>query len=304
MPEFALVTYDEEKLKCFHCGSTQLYYWGEYAGIPYYKCKKCGRKFTAKDTWPRMKFEKKYIIEAITNYYNGMSTSKISQSFNDYHEIEVHKSTIWRWIIKYSNRVNKLTLTMHPRLSSVWVADETVIDVSGKKYWYWDIIDEGTRFLIATHFSRTRPIKDATKLFSMAKERSKTRPSLILTDKMLSYQDAFNAVFYTNIADNRVTHLTSEGFGSDTNINLIERFHSTIKQRTKVMRDLKKPTTASVLLDGLINHYNFFLEHSTLDGKTPAQAAGIGLGISNWGDLIDLTYKSPVVKKKVGLDGY
>jgi len=41
----------------------------------------------------------------------------------------------------------------------------------------------------------------------------------------------------------------------------------------------------------------------SLKDKTPAQAAGIGYNIENWGDLIDLTYKSPVVKRKVGLDG-
>jgi len=179
MPEFALVTYDEEKFKCFHCGSTQVYSWGEYNGIPYFNCKKCKRKFTTKDTWLRMK-----------------------------------------------------------------------------------------------------------------------------TDKMHSYHNAFNSVFYTRYADDRVTHLTSEGFGSQTNINLIERLHSSIKQRTKVMWDLKKSATASILLDGFINHYNFFLEHGSLNSRTPAQEAGIGRGIGNWGDLINLTYKSPVVKRKVSLDGY
>lgn len=47
-----------------------------------------------------------------------------------------------------------------------------------------------------------------------------------------------------------VVHLQSEGFDSDVNTNLIERFHGTIKQRTKVMRDLKDKKSARVVMDG------------------------------------------------------
>ena len=56
------------------------------------------------------------------------------------------------------------------------------------------------------------------------------------------------------------------------------------------MRDLKDPYTASVILDGFVTHYNFFLEHSYLDYLTPAIVSGVGEGIQNWGDLIDLAY--------------
>lgn len=303
MQEYSEVICEERKIECFYCGSNKLRKYGTYKGTQNFLCKQCGRKFTAKDTYPRMKYEKETIIHALTNYFNGMSTNSISQSFNDLHKININKSTIWRWIIKYSDRVNRFTMTLQPRLSNVWVADETVIDVGGKHYWYWDIVDTKTRFLIATYFSKTRTTQGAIALFRMAKERSKTMPTLILTDKMHAYNPAFNKVFYTRYADNRVVHLTSNGFGSKTNINLIERFHSTIKTRTKVMRSLKKPRTAKIILDGFINHYNFLMEHGSLEGRTPAQESGIDGKIQNWGDLIRLSYKSPVVKRKVVLEG-
>jgi transposase-like protein len=54
-------------------------------------------------------------------------------------------------------------------VGSVWVADETVLNLDNRqKVWFWDIIDAKIRFLIATHISRTRTIKDAQKLMEKA----------------------------------------------------------------------------------------------------------------------------------------
>lgn len=42
-------------------------------------------------------------------------------------------------------------------------------------------------------------------------------------------------------------------------------------------------------------HYNFVRPHQSLDGKTPAEAAGINLNINDgWGDLIELATKYQV----------
>ena len=54
------------------------------------------------------------------------------------------------------------------------------------------------------------------------------------------------------------------------------------------MRDLKEKNSARIVMDGYMTHYNFFKEHDSLDDKTPAWAGGIGDGITNWGDLIEL----------------
>lgn len=70
----------------------------------------------------------------------------------------------------------------------------------------------------------------------------------------------------------------------------------TVKQRTKVMRDLKDKNSARIVMDGFMTHYNFFMQHDYLDGLTPAQAGGIGEGITNWGDLINLAL--PVLKQR------
>ena len=90
-------------------------------------------------------------------------------------------------------------------------------------------------------------MNDAVEMFSMAKAKSKIRPKLIITDKLGIYHGAFNKVFYTRYKEDRVEHLTSHGFRSPINTNLIERFHGTLKQRYKVMRDLKESFSAGVV---------------------------------------------------------
>ena len=302
MAEHKEVTTIERTISCRKCGSHDISKDGKYKGNQYYICKDCNGKFSGLDTYPRMKHPRDLIINTITNYYNGMSYRNISQTFEDLKGVDIPKSTLWRWNVKYSNMVNRYTLGLHPKLSDVWIADETVVDLWGVKYWFWDIIDTDTRFLIASHLSRTRTQKDAIKLFYMAKLRSKTRPKKILTDKLTIYPGAFNKVFYSNIKARKVEHLTSEGFGSKTNTNLIERFHGTLKQRTKIMRDLKDCHSARIVLDGFVTHYNFFMEHGYLNARTPAAVSGIGKDINNWGDLIDLAIWTPIENPGVMLE--
>lgn len=68
------------------------------------------------------------------------------------------------------------------------------------------------------------------------------------------------------------------------------------------MRDSKNKTSARIVLDGYMTHYNFFMEHDYLKGITPAQAGSIGDGITNWGDLIEFALNTPKEKPKVKLE--
>jgi transposase-like protein len=296
------VKVDIRDIECRVCGSNDSNKYGKYKDTQYYICKECQSKFAGTNAYPKMKYPKMFNVMALTYYYNGMSYKNINQTFDDLEGQRFSKSTLWNWITKFSKMGNRYVNQLHPTLSGIWVADETVIDIWGEHYWFWDIIDTQTRFLIASHLSKTRSMKDAKKLFYMAKLRSKTRPKFIITDKMGAYHRAINKVYYSNYRDMKVVHFESEGFEAPINTNLIERFHGTVKQRTKVMRDLKSRDSARIVLDGFITHYNFFMEHSYLDYRTPAEAGGISEGMENWGDLIELGYKAPMENPQVVLE--
>jgi len=114
-----------------------------------------------------------------------------------------------------------------------------------------------------------------------ARDRATSAPRFIITDKLAAYIDGIERV---SGAETR--HIQSKGMRTDTHNNIIERFHGTIKERTKVMRDFKSRESAKLIMSGWEVHYNFFRPHMSLKGKTPAEAAGIKYEVKNWNDAV------------------
>lgn len=66
------------------------------------------------------------------------------------------------------------------------------------------------------------------------------------------------------------------------NNNRIERMNGTLRERIKVQRGWK--TLQTPLAEGQRIAYNFVKPHMTLNGQTPAQAAG--LNVKGWKELL------------------
>ncbi len=61
--------------------------------------------------------------------------------------------------------------------------------------------------------------------------------------------------------------------------------NNTVKERNKVQRGWKKDDTP--LRNGQMLYYNFARPHMTLEGKTPAEVAGIAVdGQNKWLELL------------------
>ncbi len=78
------------------------------------------------------------------------------------------------------------------------------------------------------------------------------------------------------------------GIGGRMNNNRLERYHGEVKERTKVQRGEQNLETSEVLLKGMKDYHNFIRPHGALGGRTPAEVAGIdlGLGEQKWEELI------------------
>ena len=69
------------------------------------------------------------------------------------------------------------------------------------------------------------------------------------------------------------------------NNNTMERFNGEVRDREKVMREIKKDD--SVIFDGYQIYHNYIREQMGLDGKTPADKVGIDInGINKWITII------------------
>jgi transposase-like protein len=250
--------------------------------VQYYKCKKCGRTFAGVDAPEGMRTPTQAIGAALSMFYDGSSLTAIQRHLQQVYFEYVETSTIYRWVVKYTRVVDRVMEPHKAKSGATWVIDETVVKLDGREnVWFWDVIDEKTRFLLGSHLSRKRTIRDVQATLTDAMANASREPRFIISDAMAAYPEGIERVFG---ADTR--HLKIKGITHEINTNLIERFHGTLKQRTKVMRGLKSMETAKMVLEGFVIHYNFFRPHMTLENKTPASVAGIKLPFRNWEGLI------------------
>ena len=275
---------------CKFCGSPYVVRNGKSRkGVQNWLCRVCGRAFVDNRALPRMKSPIDHVSSALYMYYTGSSLNEIRRYIEQQCNVLPSDATIYNWVTRFT-KVAKDEVKKHtPKVGDTWIADETVLRIGGKKYWLWDIIDSDTRFLLATHLSPTRMTRDAQKLMRLASERAGKVPKVVITDKLASYLDGIELEFGAE-----TKHIQSKPFTDQDSTNLIERFHGTLKDRTKVMRGMKTPESARLILDGWLIYYNFFRPHESLKDKTPAEVASIQFPYKNWLDVVQ--GQSPVIK--------
>jgi putative transposase len=268
-------------ITCKYCGGHNVIRWGTYKGNQRFWCKDCKRKFADNDALPDMQTPVDQIGTAVGMFYEGQSLNSITRLMTQVYGSYPSDSTIYRWVSGFTQKAVKDLEKYKPDVGSVWVADETMLDIDGRKIWFWDIIDAKTRFLIATLISRTRTTKDAQLLMKRAYNRTGKIPRIIYTDRLFAYLDGIELTFG---ADTK--HKQGSPFDVSNNTNLIERFHGTLKARTKIMRGLKDIESAKLFTDGWLLYYNYLRPHESLGGSTPARVAGVHYPYENWKDIV------------------
>lgn len=273
-------------MECKYCGSENLIKKGRPQARQMYGCKDCGHRFVDNGNYVKMRTSKRAIVTALDLYFEGLSVRRIKRQIRKIFGIGITQVAIWKWVKKYSELVKEYVDTLKlENHSGEFHADETVVFCDGIEKWFWEIMDGKTKFLLASHLSDVRKVEDAEKLFREAKMRIKERPEHIYTDGLWAYRAGFKWTFYS-----AGTELVQNvGINSRFTNNVVERLHGTLKDRLKVTRGLENGIE---LLKGWFVHYNFVRPHQGLNGKTPAEAAGIALNMNDgWGDLIELATK-------------
>lgn len=270
-----------EPIKCPRCGSLDTAKYGIREGVQEYICLKCRSKFHVKDAPFGMRTPIEQIGASLNLYYTGSSLTDIANHLSQTYNNPISRTSIYAWLIKYSEQAVKLLEPLKPKVSDIWIADETAIKFEDKLYWIWDIIDRDTRFLLASYLSPNRGTREAKMLMELASERADKAPRKIITDKLKAYIDGIELVF-----GSETRHVQSTPFAESDSTNIIERFQGTIKERTKVLWGFKTVPTAKLILSGFCVHYNFFRPHLGLDNRTPAEAAKIQSPVKNWIELV------------------
>ena len=273
-------------MRCKYCGSEKVVKNGRIKGKQVFKCKDCKKRFYMNGKFAKMRTGKNLIVTALNLYYDGLSLRKTQRNLKQIFGEKVSQVTILNWVKKYSKLVKEFVTTLTPQLSGYWHEDETMINCEGRNIWFWEMIDEDTRFLVASHISGSRTMQDTIAIFKKGYDQSKVRPKAVFVDGSLVYKGAFNKVFYSRYKADRVELIQRVGIRTRETNNMVERLHGTIKDRTKPMRGLKSYESTKDILEGYTIHYNYVRPHQSLNGKTPAQVARMDAP-DNWKNLIE-----------------
>jgi transposase-like protein len=273
---------------CLFCKSESIIKWGlrhnKYGNIQKFSCKSCSKFFTVNLGFEKMKHNPQAITTAMQLYFSGESLRNVARSLRLL-GTQVSHQTIYRWIAKYTELMQKYVDKITPQVSDTWATDELFLKVKGNMKYLYAMMDEQTRFWIAQEVADTKYTADVRPLFQLAKAVAGKTPKTLVSDGAANFHEAYNKEFRTLNVETRTEHIRHIRLAGDFNNNKMERMNGEIRDREKVMRGLERKD--SPILAGVQIYHNFVKPHMALDGKTPAEVAGIQVkGENKWLTLI------------------
>ena len=267
----------EEEGICPDCGSYDLTKKGvrnnKSSTAQRYHCNNCGLNFTDRPGFYKMKGNARSIVASVDLYFKGLSLAKIRDHLRAFYGVTISRVGIYNWIRKYMEIIDRYTSKLQPTVGSKWNADETKLRVNGRHELLWNLLDSTTRFLIANQLTTRRRAKEAKRLINEAIARSGKIPKSLTTDGLTSYAKGLSEI----PTGSGIKHIAKVALRDGGN-NIIESFHSNMKDRSKAMRGFDNHKSAQRFSRGYWDYYNFVRPHSALNGRSPADAAGIGVG--------------------------
>ncbi|RJQ39762.1 MAG: IS1/IS6 family transposase [Dehalococcoidia bacterium] len=272
-------------MNCKYCHSANVIKFGQVKNVPRYFCKDCRRKFVSAGTIPKMQTGTATIASVLDMYYKGMSETAIRRALIQQGSDRISTGTVYNWVRRFAGLARQETVGLVPKVGREWVADETLLRLVGRDVCFWDVIDKGTHFLIASHMSLTRTVPDARELMRQACTSASAVPGVIYTDKL--------ALYLTGLDSTPERGLKGEPrglFSVGNNASLIEHFHAAFKERTRIMHRLRSMDNIRWFMESWLAHYNYFRPNAFLAGRTPADMAGIKFPFRTWKNFIEQPY--------------
>ncbi|TAL46694.1 IS6 family transposase [archaeon] len=255
-------------------------------------CLDCHKAFIEESEFSKIKANPKVITLCMDLYYKGLSLRDITDTLNQFFSIQLHHETVRRWVLKFSQQMSNYVDTLHPKLGDTWHIDEQAVDVGGKWHYNFNAIDSKTRFLISSKLTK-KDVFGAWKFMNEIRDFTRSSPKEIITDGWRGYGMAVET--FNKGKAHKAKHISIVGKRHRINNNMVERYHSTFRERDKVMRGFKAEKSAETLTEGFRTYYNFIRPHMSLE-MTPAEKSGISLDLdrNRWLSLLRMSLENKV----------
>ena len=273
---------------CPYCAGTKLVHHGlrhnKYGDLQRITCKTCGKRFSQNFGFERLKANPQSVSSAMQLYFTGESLRNV-QKLLKLQGVEVTHQTVYNWIKRYVTIMERYLEQMQPQVGSTWRADELFLKVKGNMKYLYALMDDETRFWIAKEVADTKYHANVHDLFKQGRKVAGKAPFHIITDGAMNFHTGIEAEFYREKKQLALVHERDIRFNGQIHNNKMERMNGELRDRERVMRTLEKPDTP--ILTGMQIFHNYVRPHEGLEGKTPAQAAGIDVeGPNKWLTLI------------------
>jgi transposase-like protein len=258
--------------------------------IQTFLCKDCKKKFSINIGFEKMRATPQAITASMNLYFNGESLRHVANSMKLF-GVEVTYQTIHNWIKKYIGLMDGYLESITPQVSDKWYCDEIYLKIKGDRKYLYAMLDDQSRFWIASQVANTKYTEDVRPLFRKSTEVAGKKPKILISDGARNFMQAHKKEWYSNYKNEKVTHIRHIHFKGDKNTNKMERLNGEIRDREKVMRSLKKEN--SPILTGMQIHHNYIRTHMALNNDTPADRVGIKIeGNNKWITLIQNASKN------------
>ena len=190
-------------------------------------------------------FEDLIILQCIRWYLKyPISYRQLSEMMSE-RGVDVHHTTIYRWIQHYSPHFEKQMRWHEKPLGFTWHVDETYIKVKGQWKYLYRAVD-GYGKTIDFWLSHKQNTKSALYFFKSVLKNCYEHPCIIHTDQHRSLIKAVRLLKQNDTLSKTTEHITSKSSN-----NRIESDHFRIKRIIKPMLGFKSFHTANRCIKGL-----------------------------------------------------
>jgi len=232
-------------------------------------CKRCGRDFTDRTSFEKMKTNARTVLAALDLYFRGLSYRKIAEHLGEIYGVHMTHVAVFNWIKKYMRILRLYVKRIRPIAGKKWHCDEMKYSIDGEGQYLWNLMDSRTRFLLACQVTQRRRKVEVKQELTQGVRTAGAIPATVVTDGLASYPEAVHSL--REQSKGRIQHVTRAGQN-----NRQERLNQTLRERTRVMRVNNGKVLRRFAAEYAL-YYNFFRKHTAL-GQTPAQAANVAFG--------------------------
>ncbi|MDI6642387.1 MAG: DDE-type integrase/transposase/recombinase [Elusimicrobiota bacterium] len=169
--------------------------------------------------------------------------------------------------------------------------DEVYVLAEGRKIVYINCRDSKTKFNLFGLPALQKSYENAKKVLKALKHEFANRPKHLVSDRAEYFRRAFIKYFYRIAKLTFGVPIACKKYGLKHNNNCIERHNGYVKDLCRGKRKLKNFASAFDFLELHRICLNFLHPLESLNDKTPAEVAGLTLGISTFAELISVAEK-------------